>query len=92
MKKILLLCNLSIPASCPGFPQYINPKTENVIVVFKTHFDIGYTDYAESVMRKYQTSMIEGALDRIDENTSGNNDGGFSRTMPSWPMKKIFER
>ncbi len=43
-----------------------NPNLKEVIVVFKTHFDIGYTDYAESVVRKYGSSMIEGALTNLD--------------------------
>jgi len=39
---------------------------EDVIVVFNTHFDIGYTDFAESVVRKYGSSLIEGALYNLE--------------------------
>jgi len=39
---------------------------EEVIVVFNTHFDIGYTDFAESVVRKYGSSLIEGALYNLE--------------------------
>ena len=43
-----------------------NPNLTDVIVAFKTHFDIGYTDYAESVIRRYGSDMIEGALHNLD--------------------------
>jgi hypothetical protein len=32
---------------------------EEIVVVFKTHFDIGYTDLARNVVAKYRTSMID---------------------------------
>ena len=91
MKKIISLTIFILLSQVLTFSQFVNTNTENVIVVFKTHFDIGYTDYAASVIKKYQTSMIEGALDRIDDNLSDNPNGGFSWTMPAWPMKKILE-
>ncbi len=31
-------------------------RTEQVVVVFKTHFDIGYTDMASNVVHRYQTT------------------------------------
>jgi hypothetical protein len=34
-----------------------------VIVVFKTHLDIGFTDLAENVLRKYRESFIPQAVD-----------------------------
>ena len=65
-------------------------KTENVIVVFKTHFDIGYTDLAGSVVNKYKTSMIEGALKVIDKTKSLPGDEHFTWTLPAWPMQQIL--
>ena len=35
------------------------PKLEEVIVVSKTHFDIGYTDLASRVVDRYRTSMAD---------------------------------
>ena len=35
---------------------------EEIVVVFKTHFDIGYTDLARNVVDRYRTSMIDKAL------------------------------
>jgi hypothetical protein len=59
-------------------------------VVFKTHFDIGYTDLAGSVVNKYQTSMIEGALKVIDKTKSLPGDEHFTWTLPAWPMQQIL--
>ena len=39
------------------------PKLERVIVTFKTHFDIGYTDLAANVVQRYRTEMIDQALE-----------------------------
>ena len=42
--------------------EKINPNVKEIIFVFKTHFDNGYTDMAESVINKYSTTMMEQAL------------------------------
>jgi len=88
--KNLLLIILSFLLVIPSFSQQPNLKTENVIVVFKTHFDIGYTDLAGSVVNKYQTSMIEGALKVIDKTRSLPGDEHFTWTLPAWPMQQIL--
>src|SRR3990172_606239 len=44
-------------------PPSADRKPEQVIVVFKTHFDIGYTDLARNVVERDRTSMIDKALD-----------------------------
>lgn len=36
---------------------------KRVIVIFKTHLDIGYTDLAETVLKKYRSSFIPQAVD-----------------------------
>ncbi len=69
-----------------------NPQLDEVVVVFKTHFDIGYTDYAESVIRKYGSSMIEGALENLDASMKLPPEERFVWTLPGWPMQEILER
>jgi hypothetical protein len=39
----------------------------DIIVVFKTHFDIGYTALASEVIDRYRTSMIDDALKVVDQ-------------------------
>ncbi len=69
-----------------------NPKLKEVIVVFKTHFDIGYTDFAESVVRKYGSSMIEGALTNLDTSMEMPPEERFVWTLPGWPMQQVLDR
>lgn len=62
-----------------------------VIVVFKTHFDIGYTDMASNVVQRYRTTMIDQALDVVDQSRSLPPEQQFVWTIPGWPMSKIAE-
>ena len=43
-------------------------KLERVIITFKTHFDIGYTDLAANVVQRYRTEMIDQALEVVRPN------------------------
>ncbi len=62
-----------------------------VIVVFKTHFDIGYTDMASNVVQRYRTTMIDQALDVVDANRNLPPEQQFVWTLPGWPLTKILE-
>ena len=64
---------------------------DEIIIVFKTHFDIGYTDLPEAVIEKYRTGMIDMALDRIDESRGQDAVKQFVWTIPGWPMAKILD-
>ena len=66
-------------------------RVEQVIIVFKTHFDIGYTDMASNVVAKYRTTMIDQALQVVDQNRGLPPEQQFVWTLPGWPMKKITE-
>ncbi len=67
-----------------------SPKIEQVIVVFKTHFDIGYTDLARNVVNRYRTSMIDKALDVCDDAKNMPAEQRFVWTVPGWPMAQIL--
>ncbi|MGI5989434.1 MAG: DUF5054 domain-containing protein [Lachnospiraceae bacterium] len=63
---------------------------EKVILVFKTHFDIGFTDQAQNVMRWYATDMLDSAL----ATCHATEDWGglhYVWTLPAWPLKSILE-
>jgi hypothetical protein len=66
------------------------PKLEEVIVVSKTHFDIGYTDLASRVVDRYRTSMADQALKLVDESRGLPPDQRFSWTLAGWPMAQIL--
>jgi len=66
------------------------PKLEEVIVVSKTHFDIGYTDLASRVVERYRTSMADQALKLVDESRDLPPEQQFSWTLAGWPMAQIL--
>ncbi|HUT93581.1 MAG TPA: glycoside hydrolase family 38 C-terminal domain-containing protein [Thermoguttaceae bacterium] len=67
-----------------------SPGLEQVIVVFKTHFDIGYTGLASEVVERYRTSMIDKALDVCDASRDLPRENQFVWTIPGWPMAQIL--
>lgn len=62
-----------------------------IILVYKSHFDIGYTHLASETIYNYRTRTIEAALDVVDKNKNLPVDQQFVWTIPGWPMKKILE-
>jgi hypothetical protein len=63
---------------------------EEVVVVFKTHFDIGYTDLARNVVAKYRTTMIDNALAVCDDAKSMPPEHRFVWTLSGWPMAQVL--
>ncbi len=66
------------------------PTVENVIIVYKTHFDIGYSETVQQVLHDYRTSMVDRVLEAIDINSSQPKDKQFVWTISGWPMKQIL--
>ncbi|WP_140939131.1 glycoside hydrolase family 38 N-terminal domain-containing protein [Sphingobacterium lumbrici] len=65
-------------------------QVKEVIVVFKTHFDIGYTDWSDNVRYNYANSMIASALKTVDQSKDLPKDKQFKWTISGWPMKEIL--
>ena len=63
---------------------------KQIIVVFKTHFDIGYSDMARNVVHTYRTSMIDKTLLAVEKNRQQPADHQFVWTLPGWPMTQIL--
>lgn len=59
-------------------------------MVFKTHFDIGYTDLATNVLTRYRTKFVDGAMQLIDQSQSLPPDERFVWTVPGWPLKEML--
>jgi hypothetical protein len=74
-----------------AFPNARAAGVQEVVVVFKTHFDIGYTDMASNVVQRYRTTMIDDALKVVDQNRSLPPEQQFAWTIPGWPATKILE-
>lgn len=58
---------------------------EKIILVFKTHFDIGFTDLAENVIRKYAGSMLREVIETCRA-TEHLGKLRYVWTMPAWPL------
>jgi hypothetical protein len=72
-------------------PITLVPGVKEIVVVFKTHFDIGYTDMATNVVQRYRTTMIDQALDVVDQNRDLPPQQQFAWTLAGWPLHKILQ-
>lgn len=64
-----------------------NQKVTDVWVVFKTHFDLGFTDLPENVFARYRGEMMDNALNVIEKNASQPAEKRFAWTVAGWPLK-----
>ncbi len=66
-------------------------KVTDIVVVFKMHVDVGYTNWAEGVLQKYCNEMLEETLRSIDETADLPESEQFVWTLPAWPLKYMLE-
>src|SRR5258707_6718165 len=69
----------------------VNPNVKEIIVIFKTHFDLGYTHRAKDIVQFYRTDMIDKALEIMDRTSDLPKEQQFSWTAPGWVMAKVLE-
>jgi alpha-mannosidase len=85
----------------PGAGSKINDKkigkdspgdqwTGDVIIVYKTHFDLGYSERVREVIHDYRTSMADCVLEAIEENRNQPPEKQFVWTLSGWPMTQII--
>ena len=65
-------------------------KVTDVWVVFKTHFDIGYTDLVTNVLRRYREEMMDKALGIMEADQRLPEAERFAWTVPGWPLAHIL--
>ena len=82
---------MAIALLCPArsAAMAVQPPLKQV-VIYKTHFDIGYTDLAKNVVNLYRTGMIEKTLNVIDANRGLPKQQQFVWTIPGWPMEQML--
>lgn len=66
-------------------------KPSKIVVVLKTHLDIGYTDLAENVMQHYVTTMLDDSLAACEATQTRPPGERFVWTMPSWALQYTLE-
>ena len=59
---------------------------KKVILVSKTHFDIGFTDLASNVIEQYSNSMLEEVIATCKA-TQHMGKQQYVWTMSAWPLK-----
>lgn len=61
-----------------------------VVIVYKTHFDIGYTARASEVIHEYRTGMADRLLAAIERNRDQPKEQQFVWTLSGFPMREIL--
>jgi alpha-mannosidase len=64
----------------------VNTKVQKVVVVFKTHFDIGFTDLSSNVIQSYSTKMLPDVVATCSATQTNPQGQQFVWTMPAWPL------
>lgn len=59
-------------------------EIKKVIVIFKTHLDIGFTDFSSNVVEKYMDEFIPNALKIAKELRQAGSEARFVWTTGSW--------
>jgi alpha-mannosidase len=85
-----VLIALAAGTAAGDAPAAPPPNLKEVVVVFKTHYDLGYTDLASDVIENYKTTMIDKALDVCDASRALPPEQRFVWTIPGWPMAEIL--
>jgi alpha-mannosidase len=67
------------------------PSLEEVIVVCKTHFDIGYTHRVKEIVQHYRTGMIDKAMNIMERGKDLPPEQQVASTGPGWVMSKVLD-
>lgn len=59
----------------------------DIWVVFKTHFDLGFTDLPENVFKRYREEMMDNALSAIEKSENAPKEKQFAWTVSGWPLQ-----
>lgn len=65
-------------------------QLKEIILAFKSHFDIGFTHPAPEIVGNYRTTMIDNALKLIEESYKLPPEKRFVWTIPSWVAYQIL--
>jgi hypothetical protein len=64
---------------------------KKVVVVFKTHFDLGFTDLPDKVMAAYTGPMFD-AVRAVMATTEAEPPGArYTWTLPAWPLRYLLD-
>ena len=69
---------------------FADKMKKEVLVIFKTHLDIGYTDYSENVVNNYMNNFIPNAI-KVGNELKGTKTP-FVWTVGSWLIWEALKR
>jgi len=70
----------------------MDQRISKVHLLFKTHLDIGFTDYAANVLEKYFYHFLPSALELAKNSRLENNENRFIWTTGSWLIYEYLEQ
>jgi len=82
-----------LAASLAGLTAASSPTEtalKEIVIVYKTHFDIGYTQLARDVCHQYRTEMADRVLEAIERNADQPKAKQFVWTLSGYPMSQIL--
>jgi hypothetical protein len=82
--------HLSFSAGRTAVRMRAESQVKEIVIVFKTHFDIGYNDLVTNILTRYRTKFTDGALKLIEESRQLPVDEQFAWTVPGWPLKEML--
>ena len=85
---VCLAALLGLPLSLGAADQ--QPAIDEVVVVFKCHYDIGFTDSVAKVMEAYRTTIMDKALNVADTMNKPGEPRQFAWSVPGWPLEQLF--
>lgn len=65
-------------------------QKKKLLVIFKTHLDIGFTDFSANVTEKYMKSFLPGAVELANELRKMNASEKFVWTTGSWLISEYL--
>lgn len=66
-------------------------EIKKILIVFKTHLDIGFTDFSKTVIKGYLEGFIPDALNTAKVLREKNSDAQFKWTTGSWLINEYLE-
>ena len=91
MLQTVVLCSLSFVLIHYG-KQMTQQSPEVVHLIFKTHLDIGFTDFAANVVERYFSDFIPRAIAVAEELRRSGDDVGFRWTTGAWLIDEYLRR
>ncbi len=85
-----LLVALLLSLCIHGQSQVEKSAVKQVLIVYKTHFDIGYSSTVHDVVHEYRTEMVDRVLEAIEKNSKVPKENQFVWTVSGWPMKQML--